>query len=764
MVYLSSVMLRLVWLLAFAILPGLAFLRWADFQYRNRLDLLLAVFATGIPLAGLCVYLLLLGDAYYVPVAWLIPLLSAAWLLVCYRKTGRVLPAILPAQAGPPKPNAAAGNMLDGAAIFCCGFLLLVDVLDAATSPLHSWDAVVTWDKWATQWALRSGLYHSTQGGYPQLLPMFSSLLYKTSGHPGPLPIEQYALHVFHPLLGLLLLAACVRAAQLFELPAWPVLLTVFGFNTLKDAVSSGGADMLVTWMTFAAPLLFLAWRREEWNARWRGSPILIACLFGAAFSKATGWFAILPVLLAGVWHPAAKRILPKPALAGALALPVLLLAPFYVAQYAASQEPLEHLDAHEVNFRLRPVEMGSGFQDVIHASYSNATGWGRFQAAGKRFLADYSLPSAFADAAPILPALLLMALFVASFWVPPLRAFAIVSAAILAVWYRTASYDLRNLLPALPFLGVCLAAGALQLFAWIGRIHGAAKLGAGFALAGVLGVFTLPVAFGIVAQANAVTEDTLLRGHLEARLGASAAGFPESTRRPFPNEFAAWNYLEGLGFLRSAPHVIAASMLYRWTSAGVYPACDWSRAIVSPGDLFIAAHGAPLPGPYDRWSKLRTFGPLEIYLDDRKPVAVPLQNLILTGTSPPRLTQSSPDELDAEAGGNQSMLVYNLQDRDSRSGFTVVWQATVDAPQPDPALSACSLVYNPAIADPALSATSVDIGPAAGQIVRYSGVLAIRPATLSRNPGDGILFGVCRTGAAQLVRLRAFRYSIYRW
>ena len=742
MSFLLPVILKLIWLLAFAVLPGLCLLRWIDFQYRSRLDLVLAIFATGIPLAGFCVYVLLLANAYYAPAAWLIPLLSAAGILASYRKSGRLLPL-----AAAPAP-AAPLNSLDQAAIFICGLMLAVSFLDAATSPLHSRDAVVTWDQWAIQWTQRSNLYHTAQGGYPQLLPMFSSLLYKTTGHIAVPPAEQYALHALHPFLGLLLLIACVRAAQVFQLPAWGVLLVVFGFNTLKDAIAAGGADLLVTWMVLSGPLLFAAWQREEWKARWHGSPVLIACLFGAAFSKATGWFAILPLLpslfWAGIQRPSGIqrtgiRAFPKPAMAGVLALPVLLSAPFYLTQYAASREPIERFDIHEVNFRLRPFEIGHNFQNVIGASYANATGWGRFQAAGKRFLADYGLPPAFTDAAPILPALLFLALIVASLFAPPFRPLGITAAAILAVWYATASYDLRNLLPALPFLGLCLTAGAIQL------AHGRRKR-AKFTLTGILAVFSLPMAFGIVAQAAAVAQDALLQDHLTARLQAAEAGFPENIKPFFRDEYAAWNFVERPGFLRRAPHTIAASPMYRWISTGIYPACDWNPAIVLPGDLFVASPGSPLPGEYGRWTELRTFGGVEVYLDERQPIDVPLQNL------------------DDEAEGTRSMVAYNLPDRDNQAGFSVVWQATVETDRPDPALQACTELYSPAIADPELSATSVDFNQLASRIVRYSGVLAVRPVTLSRNLKDGIRFGICRAGTAQPLRLRSFRYSIYNW
>ncbi len=112
-----------------------------------------------------------------------------------------------------------------------------------------------------------------------------------------------------------------------------------------------------------------------------------------------------------------------------------------------------------------------------------------------------------------------------------------------------------------------------------------------------------------------------------------------------------------------------------------------------------------------------------------------------------------------------QSMLAYNLP-KPGRHGGNLDGLAghrvTVQAERPDPALLACSQLYNPGIADPALSATGVDINQAGHRLIGYSGVLAIRPVVLPPDPHDEILFGGCRTGAPRTVSLRAFRYSIY--
>jgi hypothetical protein len=89
-----------------------------------------------------------------------------------------------------------------------------------------------------------------------------------------------------------------------------------------------------------------------------------------------------------------------------------------------------------------------------------------------------------------------------------------------------------------------------------------------------------------------------------------------------------------------------------------------------------------------------------------------------------------------------------------------VVWQATVETERDDPALSACSRLYDGAIADSEVTAYSADARRLASDgLVRYSGVLALKAP--SRNPRDAIWLGIC---GPQPVRLRRFRYSTYGW
>ena len=270
--------------------------------------------------------------------------------------------------------------------------------VDAATSPFHVWDTVVSWDKWATDMAARTNLYRYPQGGYPQLLPMFNSLIYKVTGHYGSgLPDDQYALHAFQPVLGFVLIAASIRAAQLFAVPIWSVLILVFGFQTIQQAMTSGSADLLVSIFFVLSIILYVAWKKGDWEARLSGVPLFIACLFGSLFTKATGSFAelgfLIYSLLAGrtADGTVAIRRLSAAALTITLLMPILLAVPFYLAQYDAGHWSAESLNPYETKFLMGPQL--SHLQRDTNRSHGNEMLLNRLTGSAGRFLKNYDVP-----------------------------------------------------------------------------------------------------------------------------------------------------------------------------------------------------------------------------------------------------------------------------------------------------------------------------------------------------------------------------------
>lgn len=740
MVFLALTLSRLALLSAFVALPGLCLLHLAGFRYRSRLDLLLALFTAGIAAAGAAVYLLLLANLYRAAAPWLILLAPAAWIAWNFRRTGRVLPERLPPAPSSPLPA------LDGVALFLCGVLLLLVFWDAATSPLRAWDAVVTWDKWAVDWARRANLYGYAQGGYPQLLPMFSSLLYKiTGGYLDPVPAAQYALHAFQALLAWMLAAAIVRAARILELPAWGALAAVFGLKTMQWSASAGTADLLVTLTFFAFVVLHLGWRHRAWESRFHGVPLLAAALFAAAFSKAAGWAALIYLLLASLRKAAGLRRLRGKALAAAAAAPVLLIAPFYAAQYSASVRPVEQFNPREVNFRMT-TQIGQ-LQKIAESAHEAQGPW-------QRFLSDYFLPPQGVplSSLPLGILLAVLAIAAAAFSGPALLPLLLSTAILFGVWFRFTSYDTRNLLPAIPPLGICLTAGAAQLLARLARYPWAQFVGRG-----VIGSMAVLAASGMIFEAGSLAEQSATRNQIPARLSAAQAGFPENVRPFFPGEYAVWNTLTRLHLFRGAPHVIAGAPLYRWHPAGVYPLCDWNRSS-EPGDLFVALPPY-VPGNYPDWTLMRISGPLRVWIRDPHPTILPpaaidsravsgQQNGIFTNDPVERLVGDSPTG--TELPENTTFP----------AGATLIWQVAVESAQVDPALTACSQLAEPGIADQELTSYVTDPTRLAEGVVRYSGVLALKPG-ITLPPG-GVRFGICRPAHPRPVRIRSFRYSAF--
>jgi len=154
---------------------GLSLLHLSGFRARYAADMIVAAFGVGLSVIGLIVYLLLLLNAYVTPAAVLLvlaPLFYVFW-QIRLGKFSELIPEERNLLAGLPAKS------LDRAAALICFSFIAVGVVDCLSSPMTHWDAIASWDKWATEWALRTNMYGRLLGYYPQLLPMTTSVLYK---------------------------------------------------------------------------------------------------------------------------------------------------------------------------------------------------------------------------------------------------------------------------------------------------------------------------------------------------------------------------------------------------------------------------------------------------------------------------------------------------------------------------------------------------------------------------------------------------------
>jgi hypothetical protein len=313
----------------------------------------------------------------------------------------------------------------------------------------QQWDAVVSWNRWAIDWAANRLPYATSL--YPQLLPANVSLTYvfmQTSD------VWIFA-KAFQFLFCLMLLLAMLDAARVTGnfgfvpgvLLTYGLLVAVLRFRM----ISSGYAEMPLAFLSFAAVYALLLARRAE-SAGLRRRYVLVgaALAAGAALTKQTGLYlaAVYPVLAwLLVLRSGAEGGLRRHAggLLRAALLMVALVAPWYLYKFAEfhaardrNNTALLLADFHEG--RTLPQRMLHGASMVVEAT------------------------------TPVGAAVLLLAIGIALGDPPQRWLVGLVVVPLGLIWAAAFSYDLRNLALILPFAGAAAGTGLLRAAEWLGN------------------------------------------------------------------------------------------------------------------------------------------------------------------------------------------------------------------------------------------------------------------------------------------------------
>jgi hypothetical protein len=203
-------------------------------------------------------------------------------------------------------------------------------------SVFNTWDAVVSWNRWATEWAA-NGFPTQTED-YPQLLPVNWSLTYLLIGTTS----VQFFAKALMPLFLLLILlmvfdlALEEKSFGLF-LSVWVAYLAVKHF--VGDYITDGYADIPLAFFCFLSIYALLKAVHEDQDHKWISVVLgfLFAC--AAAVTKQPGFYIIviypiLAYLLVIKDSPtiSRKKILWMISMA---ALGVLVIvAPWYILKY----------------------------------------------------------------------------------------------------------------------------------------------------------------------------------------------------------------------------------------------------------------------------------------------------------------------------------------------------------------------------------------------------------------------------------------------
>ena len=315
------------------IAPGLCWFRWGVKACPSLLDRVLGVLVGSVTTSGVLVWTLYFLGLYTVSAAWILVVALASLGLIAF--PWRSIMKL-------PLRVFRSVESLSWIELLALSMLVLFGVsmwVQATGSPLTSWDAIISWDKWACDMAERQGFGRYLLGGYPQLLPSLCSVSYKLAGSFGMgFPDEQLLMHDYAAPFAILLLIAFIRLCRVGNVPWVPGVLLCVSIGSLQKWWLSGYVDVPATALIVAVTALLISLARGTFVMTNRFAAVVWigVLLFAVGFIKGYGlmWVIFIPILAL----VAGRRVHDRPVfdwklLVCGVGLAVLLMAPFYIHQ-----------------------------------------------------------------------------------------------------------------------------------------------------------------------------------------------------------------------------------------------------------------------------------------------------------------------------------------------------------------------------------------------------------------------------------------------
>lgn len=309
------------------------------------------------------------------------------------------------------------------------GLVFLQGIFESGVgAPFIHWDALVSWDKWAVDMATRHGLGQYVMGGYPQFLPAVHSIFYKIAGTGVEVfPVEHLLLHGLVAIYVAILILSIWCLGRRMRVPGL-LAFAAFAWNRdVFDYLVGGYVDVPLVAMVFAAFALVLTLCRGTWSASgWMAEGwILALSLFSVVFMKGNGvvwtfWIVLYMATLS--WR---RAMIP------AVAWTALFTAPFFGHQLWYTR----HFDLAERSPFLHAFRLVPAHTSLFNPNGAHARMW------LERLQEYYQVPDA---ALPFV----LVAVVGLGLWALSQRRlifFSLAGFLMLALWFHTGSYDLRN-------------------------------------------------------------------------------------------------------------------------------------------------------------------------------------------------------------------------------------------------------------------------------------------------------------------------------
>jgi hypothetical protein len=735
--------------LAALVYPGWVVLRLLHFQSSHWADRVLATLSTGMAYLGLSIFVL--GYAGIYTRAMLIVLLALP--LLAHWRFARSASTIQKQQRPPAAPRQTVFEKLNGIVIILISAHLSWIALQSLTQPYRMWDALVSWDKWAVDWATHSSVAHYLFGSYTQLLPMLHSIPYKLARSADAiLPHETFVNHAVHTFWSVLLLIALYRLALLWHAAAWFATLSFFGWYAVQAMIPSGYTDILAAAGSMTALALTVGRQQGAWTcsrAEWTvlGSSYFIAM---AAKLPAIVWVALATVL--GLSRR--NSLSPRPRTNALPARQILFgaglaLAPiiFFVGHQiylnatfdGAKTDPLDHM------FTFQSVRLGT--QSHMQAEVANTNTLERLQ---------YALSTLFVPGQTIfhsdwvIAALVFLGL-IGAVWDRRLHVPLLFILVYTGIYLYTSAYDIRNLIVAVALTSAVSARG-------FEIILGVCSAVPRKTLTVILACFCIlswaKSAYSHAFQnppAPAAWSDRLETIGYEPAAKA-AAFFPE-----FAPDLAV---LSSTQITSQAAHIITTSPMYRLVPRGIYSLRELHWPVVRPGDLFISS---PPYRPPARQDWILLWEPKQrIWVSFGETNRLAPIKLSTTGVNPPLFVPGG-SQHEVEFRGEQSYLAYAIPSEYLQPGSSFVWRFRIE--EQTPTTQAFYLTSFGSKINVGIQPNSLILrnDPIEGTNEKFStGMLTLAPGLSIRQSTDYVIVGITSSLAGHKIKLKDVHIGIY--
>ncbi len=346
--------------------------------------------------------------------------------------------------------------------LFCEGLFECV-----AGTPLTAWDAVVSWDKWASDIAVRAGLGGYVSGAYPPGIPLLVGLFYKCrfllSGAVDPVSAEHLLVTGFHQVFPLLLSLSLIAVSRRLKTNALWSVLVFFGCGSavLQVVKYIGYVDVPLAAFMLAALAVIVCLRADDGcrlyvckvsstDEEGRENFVSETCirsfgfrfaalffaLFPVAFAKGNGFAALALATLAVTFFPSLRLGTCRGKVDLSAAWTAIVLASvFFLHQWIVGV----WTDSGESDPFNHSLAVMASHADLVDPTFAHLRG------VVKRLCSAYGFGGGPADVA--------FAVFVFAGLTVPLalrrtRLPAVFALILAALWFFTGSYDERNMLP----------------------------------------------------------------------------------------------------------------------------------------------------------------------------------------------------------------------------------------------------------------------------------------------------------------------------